>query len=136
MVSARYIAGILVGGLVAGCGAEQIEQQVTGGMRVQGRPASKLALRLQTGNRQTCDSQYLSLATDANGSFSATRRAELGVVAVIVQQDTLCVFEGEKWLPIWHGIYGPAPTVIAFLCDRTGKGWKCTMNGMESHGEA
>lgn len=133
MFGARQIVGMLASVFALGCSPEYIEQQVTGIVKIEDRPARGLAVRLQTGEQSTCDDKYLSLATDAAGGFSGTRRAALGKMAVIVQKDTLCVLEGNKWKPVWRGIYGPAPTVMNFICSRIGQAWKCTMNGVESH---
>ena len=134
-MSGRAFAALgFAGILLWGCGAmsEQINQQITGTMRIDDRPGARLPLRLQVGDKP-CESDAIGFTTDSNGMFTATRIAHIGKLAVIVQKDTLCILEGQKWHAIWRGIYGPAPQAMTFVCNRNRENtWKCTMNGLES----
>jgi hypothetical protein len=141
--TSRYVHGVLMllGALacglllaaLSGCDtmSKQIDQKVAGVMHANGQPGQGLSVRLQSGG-SNCDSNSLSFTTDANGAFSGARKVDVGKLAVIVQNDTLCVLEGQSWRVAWFGTYGPAPDALSFRCNRDANGWKCTMNGLES----
>ena len=134
-MSAQTFAVTLLATAVFGCDAtsKHIDQKIDGVVSFNERPTPGLALRLQADGSSTCDSGSLSFTTDAKGSFSGSRKADIGRLAVIVQKDTLCVLDGQRWRAVWHGTYGPAPEALNFKCNRNGSEWKCTMNGLESH---
>lgn len=110
----------------------EINQKIIGTLTVNDRPASGVQVALIDRTKQeSCDKAANPSATDKNGQFLQLRTASVGRLAVIVQQDTLCIFENSTWQPIWNGTYGPAHEEINFSCDRhEGSAWKCTMKVM------
>src|SRR5688572_25165827 len=89
-----FAGAALLAVLFATACAEEIDQKITGVIMIEGRPASNLTLRLHAREQATCDSG-LSFTTDSTGAFRGSRQAQRGKVAVLVQQDTLCVLEGR-----------------------------------------
>jgi len=118
---------------ICGCSVtvREFDQTVTGQFIEDDKPVHGIRIRLQHKNEP--DQKPVMATTNDNGVFELHRKAFLGKLAVIVQDDMLSVEEDHKWLPVWQGLYGPAPDRVSFVCKKTQKSpWECTMNGMET----
>lgn len=116
-----------------GCSYD-ITQKVDGVLTVNSRPASKVQVALVDHSAEgQCSEPKLTTITDSDGRFVLVRSAQLGRLDVLVQDDTLCLRDGEKWIPIWRSFYGPAPPTLTFSCAKSESApWRCKMNGLES----
>lgn len=118
---------------ICGCSASisEFDQTVTGQFIENDKPAPGIRIQLQQLNEFVL--KPVIATTNEKGLFEVHRKAFLGKWTVIVQDDLLSVEEDHKWLPVWHGLYGPAPDRVSFVCKKTQKStWICTMSGMET----
>lgn len=113
------------------------EQTVSGALSINGAPAAELNLNLQPTLGKSCDPRAavgdrLSAITGTDGLFNATRKVPVSQPeSPIVQEDTLCIHEGETWTAAWHGYHSPEPQSLAIACAKT-SAWVCTVNGKAS----
>jgi hypothetical protein len=118
--------------LLAGCDYTG-PQLVVGSLTVDGNPLMDGKVRLVSGDHAECASGTLSTPV-TNGRFELRRTVEYGRLGVIVQNDTLCIYEGQTWVKAWHSVYGPASETLTFDCRKDAmSGWACTGDGLESN---
>jgi hypothetical protein len=134
---ASIFAAVAVLLALSGCDAASsrtITQSVAGNVTVEGKAAPDLAFRLASHGNTSCSGDFISLTTNASGVFNGSRPAYIGRWDVIVQDDVLCIIDGDTWRPIWHAVYGPAPSKMEFLCSRAAaQKLTCTMNGLKQN---
>jgi hypothetical protein len=125
---------ILLVATLAGCAnSYDIGQTVEGIILSHDRPASALSVSLVNSiDPNACERATAMAVSDISGHFSVSRTAKVGRFAVIVQNDTLCIFEGGRWQSVWTNAYGPAEPKIVFSCGKDDAAWRCTMNGLAS----
>ena len=129
----RLPSMLLVATLTGCANSYDIAQHVEGTLLSRDRPASGLTVSLVNSiDPNSCQRAIAMTVTDIGGHFSVSRTAKVGQFAVIVQNDTLCVFEDGRWHSIWTNAYGPAKPKIAFSCSKNDTTWRCTMNGLAS----
>lgn len=125
----RFI--VLVALLLGSCAYQQ-QQAVAGTLTVNGQPLSAGEVRLIVGRRPSCDKPTSLKSTVKDGHFEFSRPVDIGRLYVIVQEDALCISEGDHWVMPWQRIYGPAPDRLMFACERTAnEAWKCKANGTD-----
>jgi len=120
---------------LVGCAPLSYEkpQTVTGSLVIDGRPLKSGQVRLVEGDNPSCNNAAMS-APVTDGQFELRRNVEHGRLAVVVQQDALCILEGKTWVKAWHNVYGPASPTLVFSCTKQGQGmWVCLGNDMETH---
>ena len=132
-LNARAVASSVCAVALMGCSYE-ITQKVDGALAVDSRPASGVHVALVDFSAEAqCNEPKLTTITDSNGKFAMVRSAKLGRLDVLVQDDTLCLRDGDKWIPIWRSVYGPAPPTLTFSCAKlAGAPWRCKMDDLES----
>jgi hypothetical protein len=121
-----WIVIVLTGLAAAGC-STSVDQSVVGTITSEGRPvpAMPVALVRRTGEGACGNPEPIAI-TDEKGQFLLSRRPRRGRIAVIVQEDTLCVQDGGSWRAIWNNTYGPAPDRLTFDCKKsTESKWEC-----------
>ena len=96
-----------------------ISQTVQGRILNAGAPVSFVPVRLSSGSRyENCMGKHIEeTVTDAEGFFTLHRRTKIGHIAVMVEQDALCIQQGGTWTAMWQEIYGPATATLEFACD-------------------
>jgi hypothetical protein len=120
--------------ILVGCAnSEEIDQLVEGTVVAGADPKAGLAVSVvQSIEPNACDGAKGMAETDSNGHFALYRKAKVGRFAVLVQRDTLCIFESGAWHSVWRSLYGPAAPKMTFSCTRSPKAWNCTMDGHPS----
>jgi hypothetical protein len=135
-MSRTLISFLIIFCLVCGCDYEAV-QYIIGEMNSEPAPMAGKTIALVSGERyKTCQGTRVETIVDNAGQFSFSRMILRSNLDPYVQMDALCVYEENRWSPIWHSIYGPPPETMEFKCIRTESiGWKCTMNDFPSDDE-
>jgi hypothetical protein len=134
-MNCRSIAFVAVALLMCGCGYQSV-QKIQGQLQGESVPISGKRIGLATGaNYKNCKGIELEAVADSDGRFQLSRTLLRSRIDPYVRTDALCIYEQDRWIAIWHSIYGPAPEAMEFKCTKSGAAqWKCTMNGYPSDG--
>lgn len=121
---------VIISLLLAACGCdlqdETLDQSVTGivlSSTNQGRVERVLLAQRTDGKCTETNGVVASVAED--GRFALRRTVNLGKLAVVVQDDTLCLWRNGSWVKVWRSKYGPAASSINIRCIDGVEGWAC-----------
>lgn len=95
---------------LSGCSLqdEHISQTVAGRLLTDGG-APTGEIKILSWSEVGCRSSGTVAQIDRDGAFRLTRTVERGRLAVVVQDDLVCLRRTDSWEVLWHsGPYGPA----------------------------
>lgn len=88
-----------------------------------GAPQAPASVRLYS--RALCDGSYVEQRLSASRRASFTRNVEVGGIAVITDELSVCVPAGERWKPLFSSVHGPAPRSISIQCESVTEPGQC-----------
>lgn len=114
--------------LLTSCDYEK-DQIITGKFYVDDLPVEGMKLSLASGDDfEQCGKSKLSDETNEEGVFELRRKVKYSKIYTIVQHDSLCIYNWDRWQVVWKKIYGPAPDSMNFSCIKIGHGWHCSLD--------
>jgi hypothetical protein len=121
-----WIVVVSIALATASC-STSVNQTISGTITSQGRPIPSMPVALvDRTDERACVSPEPTTTTNEQGQFRFSRTADRGRIAVLVQKDTLCVYDGNSWRAAWKNTYGPAPDRLTFECKRDKElNWEC-----------
>ena len=129
----KLIAVIAVAVPVWGCDYQYV-QKVQGQLQGESVPLAGKRVGLATGDSyQSCKGIEQETVTVSDGRFQLSRTLLRSRIDPYVRTEALCIYEQDRWVAIWHSVYGQAPEIMDFKCTKSAAvQWKCTMNGYPS----
>lgn len=106
----------------------EVLQTIEGRLLVSGQPAAG-TIKVLAWKGRDCGAAGVTTPLASDGRFKLTRTVHRGRMAVVVQNDLVCVMSADgKSEVVWNSQpYGPAANHLSIECDRLDSGWRCSV---------
>jgi hypothetical protein len=108
------IVAVVIGVLLLACD-RSFTQKVTAKLSQDGQPLAGTSLRLYA--EAQCQGKYLESVSSHAGLAQWSRPAEIGGIAVVTDELSLCIAGPAGWTQLYWSLHGPAPRSIELDCD-------------------